>query len=365
MRRKEKEITDFKIIEEILRRATVCRIALNDDVSPHLLPLNFGYSERALYFHSAGEGKKIELIRKNNRVTFEVEDFNRLVSADTACGYTTAFRSVIGTGKIELLTDLDEKIRGLDILMRQHGKKDPNTYREGSVEKLAVLKLTIENISCKQSGEEPESNQISRELIEQAKQYKALAETGMKFQKDPFDQDRYSQVRDLSIKMMALLGGTTPPEVEAFYRPVTDYPTPKVDVRGLVINDSGEVLMVRERVDGRWTIPGGWADIGLTPSEVVVKEIHEEAGLEVTVDRLLAVYDKRCHPHPPSPYYIYKLVFLCTMKEGSLKPGFDILDAGWFSLENLPDLSTDRIVAGQLAELVGNAKSGSMRAVFD
>lgn len=365
MRRDEKEITDFKTIEEILKRATVCRIALNDEVSPHLLPLNFGYSDRALYFHSAGEGKKIELIKKNNRVTFEVEDFNRLITADTSCGYTTDYRSVIGRGRIEMLSNLDEKRHGLDILMAQHGKKGPNTYREGSLEKLAVLKLTIDEISCKQSGEPKKENSITPELLEQAKQYKALAETGLKFQKDPFDQERYSQVRDLSIKMMALLGGTTAPEVEAFYKPVTDYPTPKVDIRGLVINESGEILMVRERVDGRWTIPGGWADIGIAPSEVVVKEVHEEAGLEVKVDRLLAVYDKRCHPHPPSPYYIYKMVFLCTLTGGALKAGFDILDAGWFSPENLPELSTDRIVAEQLRELVDIVKSGGMRTVFD
>ena len=348
-----------------MRRATVCRVAINDDVSPHLLPLNFGYSERALYFHSAPEGKKIELIRKNNMVTFEVEDFNRLVTADTSCGYTTDYRSVIGRGRIDILTDLDEKIRGLDILMAQHGKKGANTYREGSVEKLAVLKLTIEEISCKQSGEAKEGITITPELLEQAKQYKALAETGLKFQKDPFDQERYSQIKELSVRMMALLTGSTPAEIQAFYKPVTDYPTPKVDVRGLVVNESGEILMVRERVDGRWTIPGGWADIGFAPSEVVVKEVHEEAGLEVKVDRLLAVYDKRCHPHPPSPYYIYKIIFLCTLTGGKLKPGFDILDAGWFSPENLPDLSTDRILGQQIMELLEAMKSNSMRTIFD
>jgi len=365
MRRHDKEVTDQTIINEILSRATVCRIALNDVESPHLIPLNFGYSNNALYFHSAAEGKKIELIRKDNRVTFEVEDFNRLIRDDTACGYTTAYRSVIGTGKIELLSGFEEKKQGLDIIMAQHGKQGPNTYRDGSIDKVQVIKLSIEKISCKQSGKETDNISITPELLEQAKQYKALAETGLKFQKDPYDQERYSQVRELSIKMMALLSGTTPAEVESFFKPVTDYPTPKVDVRGLVINESGEVLLVRERVDGKWTIPGGWADIGLTPSEVVAREVQEEAGLEVKVNRLLAVYDKRSHPHPPSPYYIYKLVFQCTITGGTLNPGFDILDAGWFSPDDLPELSTDRILPEQIRELTALYSHKTINTIFD
>jgi nitroimidazol reductase NimA-like FMN-containing flavoprotein (pyridoxamine 5'-phosphate oxidase superfamily)/ADP-ribose pyrophosphatase YjhB (NUDIX family) len=369
MRRKDKEITSREVIDEILGRAVVCRLALNDEGSPHLFPVNFGYSGNTLYFHSAPQGRKIELILGEPRATFEVTDFYRIITSDLACGWTTEYRSVIGSGKIEIVLDNEEKRLGLDIIMKQHGQEGPNNYSEISLNRMVVLKLVIESVTGKQSGSMGEERQEPRsagsELIEMAKQYKALAETGLKYQPVEYDQERYSQIREMAIRMMALLTGSDPVEIEAFFAPVTDYPTPKVDVRGLVMDESGRILMVRERVDGKWTLPGGWADIGLSPSEVAVKEVSEESGLEVEVVRLLAVYDKRCHPHPPSPYYIYKIVFLCNLKGGVLKPGFDILDAAWVNPGALPELSTDRILAGQITALIKQAVSGSHETIFD
>jgi nitroimidazol reductase NimA-like FMN-containing flavoprotein (pyridoxamine 5'-phosphate oxidase superfamily)/ADP-ribose pyrophosphatase YjhB (NUDIX family) len=369
MRRKEKEITSREVIDEILGRAVVCRLALNDEGSPHLIPVNFGYDRNVLYFHSAPAGRKIELISKEPRATFEVTDFHRIITGDLACGWTTEYRSVIGTGKIEIVTENDVKRQGLDIIMRQHGMEGPYSYSEGSLNRMVVLKLVIDSVTGKQSDEPGEDKTsvwgAGAELLEMAKQYKALAETGLKYQPVEYDQERYGQIREMAIKMMALLSGSDPVEIESFFTPVTDYPTPKVDVRGLVMDDHGRILMVRERVDGKWTLPGGWADIGLSPSEVAVKEVSEESGLKVEAERLLAVYDKRCHVHPPSPYYIYKLVFLCRATGGELKPGFDILDAAWIDPEALPELSADRILEEQIAALVKQAVSGSVETIFD
>lgn len=368
MRRKDREITSRAVIDEILGRAVVCRLALNDEGSPHIVPVNFGYAGNTLYFHSAPSGRKIDLILGEPRATFEVTDFHRIITSEMACGWTTEYRSVIGRGKIEIVLDNEEKRRGLDIIMKQHGQEGPNSYSEESLNRMVVLKLIIESVTGKQSGSGVEvagSSGPGAELIEMAKQYKALAETGLKYQPVEYDQERYGQIREMSIRMMALLTGSEPVEVESFFTPVTDYPTPKVDVRGLVMDDLGRILMVRERVDGKWTLPGGWADIGLSPSEVAVKEVSEESGLAVEVVRLLAVYDKRCHPHPPSPYYIYKLVFLCRVTGGHLKPGFDILDAAWVDKGALPELSTDRILAVQVAALVNQVVSGSAETIFD
>ena len=223
----------------------------------------------------------------------------------------------------------------------------------------------ITNKEIKQSGEEPGRLSAGRELLEIAKQLKALSETGLVYQDNPFDRERYSQIRGLSLKIMANLTGDNVESVGSFFADVKDYPTPKVDVRGFVLNERGEILMVRESIDGKWTIPGGWADIGFTPSQMVVKEVREESGIEVSVERLLAVYDKSCHLHPPSPWYIYKMVFLCRVTGGDLNPGFDILDAGWFNVKELPELSTERIMAEQIEELYHVAKSDDKKIVCD
>ncbi|MDX9928781.1 MAG: NUDIX hydrolase N-terminal domain-containing protein [Bacteroidales bacterium] len=363
MRRKEREIIDRKTIEEILTRSKVCRIAISGSEVPQIFPMNYGYSGNTLYFHSAPEGRKIELIKRNPEAGFEIEDYYQIIPEDTSCGWTTAYRSLMGSGRIEILTERSEKERGLDIIMAQHGRRGSNTYRNDLLDRMVILRLSIEEISCKQSGGSVQG--ASRELIETAKQLKALAETGLKYQDNPFDQERYARIRGLSTGMMALLSTSSHAEIESFFSPVNDYPTPKIDVRGLVVNETGHILMVRESVDGKWTLPGGWADIGSTPSESVVKEVKEESGLDVTAERLLAIYDKRCHPHPPSPYYIYKLVFLCRMKGGDLKPGFDILDVGWFRTDKLPELSTDRILAEQISELARAATGDNMKTIFD
>jgi ADP-ribose pyrophosphatase YjhB (NUDIX family) len=150
-----------------------------------------------------------------------------------------------------------------------------------------------------------------------------------------------------------------------FFVPVKDYPTPKVDVRGLILNEAREVLLVKESLDGKWSLPGGWAEVGFSPSEVIRKEIKEETGLDATVVRLLAVYDKKCHPHPPQPLYVYKLVFLCKAVAGSLNSGFDILDARYFAMEHLPELSEERILASQIEQTYQLAMQWENKVYFD
>lgn len=136
-------------------------------------------------------------------------------------------------------------------------------------------------------------------------------------------------------------------------------------MRGFVLNENDEIIMVKEDVDGRWTIPSGWADIRDTPSEAILKEIKEETGLDARVESLLAIYDKRCHPHPPQPFYIYKLMFLFNITGGKLEHGFDMQDASFFPLDKLPELSKDRILESQLKQLFSLARDPSSRVYFD
>nr|WP_299386855.1 NUDIX hydrolase [Allomuricauda sp.] len=197
------------------------------------------------------------------------------------------------------------------------------------------------------------------------KRIKALAETGLVYSENDYDKERYEELKDISLKLMAFMADKPISVIQDFFMPQEDYPTPKVDVRGLVINEKDEILMAKESVDGKWTIPGGWADIGSTPSEIAVKEIEEETGLKTEVVRFLGVYDKQVHPHPPEPYYIYKLIFLCRRTGGQLQAGFDMLGADFFPLDRLPELSEERILESQLKHLFQLAKSSGAEVYYD
>ncbi len=201
--------------------------------------------------------------------------------------------------------------------------------------------------------------------LELIKRVKALADTGLVYAEDEYNKERYEELREISLKLLSSVSSQPMSVLDNFFMPEKDYPTVKVDVRGFVLNDENKILMAKESLDGKWAIPGGWADIGYTPSEVVVKEIEEETGLNCEVDRLLAVYDKRMHPHPPQPFYIYKLIFLCKIKRGQLEHGFDMEGAAFFSMDDLPELSEDRIVKSQLRQLYKMTTENDTNVYFD
>lgn len=151
MRRKEKEITDPKIIHQLLSTADTVRIAMIDNNEPYLVPLNYGYKDNALYIHCAKEGRKINILKKNPRVCFEIEGRSELVTGNEACKWTMNFQSLIGYGSVTILENKEEKITGLDILMAQFGSKK-NSYHPKHLDAIVILKIEIESICGKQSG---------------------------------------------------------------------------------------------------------------------------------------------------------------------------------------------------------------------
>ncbi|EAR03061.1 NUDIX hydrolase N-terminal domain-containing protein [Maribacter sp. HTCC2170] len=201
--------------------------------------------------------------------------------------------------------------------------------------------------------------------LELIKRIKALADTGLVYAKDDYDKERYEELRGISLELLSNVSDQPLTMLNDFFMPERDYPTAKVDVRGFVMNDKNEILMAKEQIDGHWTIPGGWADVGYTPSEVVTKEIEEETGLSCSVVRLLAIYDKRMHPHPPQPFYVYKLVFLCKVENGGLKPGFDMAGAAFYRIDDLPELSKDRILESQINQLYNMVIENDKNVHFD
>ncbi len=197
------------------------------------------------------------------------------------------------------------------------------------------------------------------------KRLKSLAETGLVYVEDDYARERYEELRKISLQLMGAITSQPVKLLNDFFLREKDYPTVKVDVRGFVLNDKNQILMAKESIDEKWTIPGGWVDIGDTPTEAVIKEIREETGLDAEVVRLLAIYDKRCHNHPPEPFYIYKLMFLCTITGGNLQHGFDMKGADFFSLNDLPQLSEPRILESQLKHLLQLANSDNQSVHID
>lgn len=178
-----------------------------------------------------------------------------------------------------------------------------------------------------------------------AKRLQALASTGLAYTEGPFDRERYTEIQGIAARMLAMLFSVPIERMSALAPDTAMYPTPKIDVRGAVI-EQDRILLVKEGATGRWTLPGGFAEIGLSASENIVKEIAEEACIDVDVDRLYAIRHKAKGPFPPDPRDFYKFYFLCT-RTGDRQPmaGPEVTDVGWFAADALPDLCTDRIVA--------------------
>lgn len=189
------------------------------------------------------------------------------------------------------------------------------------------------------------------ELITLAQRIRALNRTALAYSTNEYEIDRSKELIEISDRITSIVSGMEEEEIRACYHPVKEYVTPKVDIRAVIFNRKEEILLVREKADGRWALPGGWSDVGYTPTEVAIKETKEETGLDVRVVRLLAVLDKRCYGHPASPFYVYKFCFLCEATGGNDHLTFDILDKGFFAPDNLPPLSLDRILPEQIALL--------------
>ena len=152
MRRKDKEIKDKKEIELIINKANVCRIALSDNNMPYIVPVNFGYKDNSLYIHSATEGKKIEIIKKNNEICFEIDIAQEILQGKSACHTTMKYYSVIGYGKAYIIDDSEEKIKALNIIIEHYLPEIPHEYSEKFFKKIVIIKVEIDNMTGKKSG---------------------------------------------------------------------------------------------------------------------------------------------------------------------------------------------------------------------
>jgi ADP-ribose pyrophosphatase YjhB (NUDIX family) len=191
-----------------------------------------------------------------------------------------------------------------------------------------------------------------------------VAEAGLTYSDNPYDRERYTELVRLASEI-AEAGLDAPADViEEILKAERGYPTPKVDVRAVVPRD-GKILLVKEAADGRWALPGGWADVGETASEVTAREVLEEAGYEARPVKLLALFDKSKHEHPRDLWWTYKAIFLCEQTGGAPRPSHETLEVGFFGEDELPPLSLPRTTPGQLARMFEHLRNPDLPTDFD
>ena len=198
-----------------------------------------------------------------------------------------------------------------------------------------------------------------------ARELHSLAQSGLTYSENPYDLERYRDVRRISAEIFARQGGVEPERVLALFDGNPGYVTPKVDVRGAVFRD-GKILLVRELLDGgRWTLPGGWADVNETPSSACCREVFEESGFEVRATKLMAVLDRSLHGGGTYPFTIYKMFFLCEIVGGEAAESHETGGAEFFAEDELPELSTPRTAPAQLALAFAHLRDPARAADFD
>ncbi len=189
---------------------------------------------------------------------------------------------------------------------------------------------------------------MKHDLLTLAKRVQAIAESGLHFTESDWDIDRYNDLEKIAIEMLSLITSTPIETVKIHTTERNGYKTPKVDVRSVIINEDHEILLVKERTDGCWSMPGGWCDIGFTPVEVAEKEAREEAGISCRAERVLAIMDNKRHNYPDDLYYIYKIFIECKAEDYSISTGMETLDVGFFKQDEIPELSTPRNTKDQI-----------------
>ena len=199
------------------------------------------------------------------------------------------------------------------------------------------------------------------------RELQAIAQTGMAFDPGPYDRERYETLRSLASRIMAAHTGAPAERIEALFAGEAGYATPKVDVRGAVFDAQGRVLMVREVADaGRWTLPGGWADVNLTPAENVIKEVREESGYAVQVQKLAAVWDRTRQGHHPGVFSCCKMFFICAAVGGSAAVSSETSEVAWFAEDALPDdLSSGRVLPRQLRRMFAHLRDPALPTDFE
>lgn len=200
--------------------------------------------------------------------------------------------------------------------------------------------------------------------LEWAKELQSIAQGGLAYSKDKYDIERFELIRNISVDILAQQTEIDKTVIKNLFANETGYATPKVDIRVAVFKGN-QILMVKEEADKVWSLPGGWGDIGLTPSEVAVNEVSEESGLEVKATKLIGIIDKKLHDHPTSASHVYKIFIQCEIVGGEAKAGMETTEVGFFPENELPSLSVERNTKSQIEMCFRHFHNPKRTAYFD
>jgi ADP-ribose pyrophosphatase YjhB (NUDIX family) len=206
--------------------------------------------------------------------------------------------------------------------------------------------------------------QFAPNWLHVARELQSLAQTGLAFTTGEYDMQRYSRLMEIAAEISAVHSGLPQEQLLDSFLRQPGYATPKIDVRGAVVRDE-KILLVQEKADGRWCMPGGWADVGESPSATVVREVLEESGLTVVPRKIVGLYDANRSGSPLEFYHAYKVVFLCEISSGSPRPSDETLAVDFFSFGGLPPLSSPRTDVRHLLEIQEHLSDRGRPAAFD
>lgn len=197
-----------------------------------------------------------------------------------------------------------------------------------------------------------------------AKKINSIAQTGLTFTKDKFDIERYSELLELSIQILNNITEIDSKKLEFVFNRNIGYQTPKIGVRAVVFKED-KLLMVKEKMDNKWCLPGGYADVGMTPSEIVINEVKEESGFDVKPIRILGLIDYNKHQDKPFPFDLYNLFMECEIIGGQPTSGIETCDVEFFDIDNLPELSIRRVTKDQILKMFDLHSDKTLEPIFD
>ncbi len=209
---------------------------------------------------------------------------------------------------------------------------------------------------------------MSQNWVNWVQRLQAIAQSGLAYTtKDSYDTERYLQILEIAAEITAVSSNLSLTKINNLWQTENGYATPKVDVRAGVFRDNA-ILLVREKADGdRWTLPGGWADVGDSPSEAIEREVFEESGFQTRATKLALCYDRNKHPHPPILFHTYKLFFLCEIIGGDAETSMETSEVRFFKQNEIPvdDLSESRVLPAQINLLFAHHYNPEKHTDFD
>ena len=203
----------------------------------------------------------------------------------------------------------------------------------------------------------------SPKWLEWAQEIFSLSQAGLAYSQNEFDLDRYKRLQEITAEMIASQSALEKEAVLESFSMQAGYITPKIDVRGAVIHE-GKILLIQERADGRWAMPGGWADLGNAPASVAEREVWEESGYRVRAEKVVAVLDAN-RIQPMEFYHAYKIIFLCRLVGGEPRPSYETLAVDFFDPSELPPLSLFRTNESMLHEVFAHVQDPQRATAFD